>query len=161
MESPSVERSGTGAAADAYLGFIDALNRQDIAAAAQYVDVDRYREDCVGFTGGYVGWADAVASLQRVWRGLPDLRVTLTHVVGADDVAIAHGSVTGTALGRLYGAPATKKSYRASYFDFVRVESGAIVERVQQADVLAQMRQLYGRPLGALGVGAMLWRLPR
>jgi hypothetical protein len=31
---------------------------------------------------------------------------------------------------------------------------------VQQADVLGQMRQLYGRAFGLLGLGALLWRLP-
>lgn len=31
--------------------------------------------------------------------------------------------------------------------------------RVQQADALGQMGQLYGRALGTLGLGAMLTRL--
>lgn len=35
-----------------------------------------------------------------------------------------------------------------------------IVERVQQADVLGQMRQLYGRAFGLVGLGALLRRLP-
>jgi hypothetical protein len=65
-----------------------------------------------------------------------------------------------TSHGRLYGASATHRRYRASYFDRVRITDGLIVERVQQADVLGQMRQLYGRGLGAVGLSAMLWRLP-
>ena len=36
----------------------------------------------------------------------------------------------------------------------------SIVERGQQADVLGQMRQLYGRGLGAVGLSATVWRLP-
>jgi hypothetical protein len=36
---------------------------------------------------------------------------------------------------------------------------GRIIERVQQADVLARMRQLYGRALGLVGLGAMFLRL--
>jgi hypothetical protein len=58
----------------------------------------------------------------------------------------------------LYGAPATKYRYQASYFDYVRLDQGRIVERVQQADILGQMRQLYGRVLGVAGVSAMLLR---
>jgi len=50
--------------------------------------------------------------------------------------------VRGAATGCLYGAPATKRSFEASFFDYVRLEDGLIVERVQQADVLGQMRQL-------------------
>jgi hypothetical protein len=91
-----------------YSGFLDALNRKNLDAAAAYVDVDRYRENCVAFTGGFVNWADAKASLAQVWKGLPDLNV---------------------------------------------------VERVQQSDVLGQMKQLYGRAFGAIGLSAMLWRL--
>ncbi|SDY63230.1 SnoaL-like polyketide cyclase [Geodermatophilus africanus] len=97
--------------------------------------------------------------------GIPDLRVELAEVAvtaTADGAAVvlAHGEARGTADGRLYGAPATHRRYRASYFDRVRVVDGLIVERVQQADVLGQMRQLYGRALGAVGLSAMLWRLP-
>ena len=61
--------------------------------------------------------------------------------------------------GRLYGAPATKRSFEASFFDYVRVQDGLIIERVQQADVLGQMRQLYGKALGLVGLDAMYLRL--
>ena len=36
---------------------------------------------------------------------------------------------------------------------------GKIIERVQQADVLGQMRQLYGKALGLVGLDAMFLRL--
>jgi hypothetical protein len=45
-----------------------------------------------------------------------------------------------------------------SYFDYVRLDQGRIVERVQQADILGQMRRLYGRVLGVAGVSAMQLR---
>lgn len=79
--------------ASVYSTFLGALNGQDLASAAQVVDVQRYREDCVGFTGDFVSWD-------------------------------------------------------------VRVEDKLIVERVQQADVLGQMRQLYGKAFGLVGLGA-------
>jgi hypothetical protein len=68
--------------------------------------------------------------------------------------------------GALFAAPAqaahvragAKRRYQASYFDCVRLRDGLIVERVQQADVLAQMRQAYGRMFGVVGIGAMLLR---
>ena len=125
---------GNGAA-DIYKGFIDAVNRQDLEQAARFVDAARYRENCVGFTRGFVDWQEAQKSVRQVWKGLPDLRVELDQVLASGDVALAHGTVRGTATGRLYGAPATKRSYQASFFDYVRVEDGRIIERVQQADV--------------------------
>jgi len=138
------------APADVYRGFLDAVNRQDLTAAEQFVDVVRYRENCVGFTHGFVAWEEA--------KGLPDLHVDLHEVLGDDDVALARGTVTGTATGRLYGAPATKRSCQASFFDYVRVQDGRIIERVQQADILGQMRQLYGKGLGLVGLGTMFLR---
>ena len=146
-------------AADVYRGFIDAVNRQDLEEAARFVDAARYRENCVGFTHGFVDWQEAQKSVRQVWKGLPNLRVELDQILASGDVALAHGTVRGTATGRLYGAPATKRSFQASFFDYVRVDDGRIIERVQQADVLAQMRQLYGKALGLAGLDAMFLRL--
>ena len=146
-------------AAAVYQRFIEAVNRQDLEEAARFVDGARYRENCVGFTHGFVDWEEAKKSVRQVWKGLPDLRVELDQVLASGDVALAHGTVRGTATGRLYGAPATKRSFQASFFDYVRVDGGRIVERVQQADVLAQMRQLYGKALGLVGLDAMFLRL--
>ena len=146
-------------AGQVYTGFIDAVNRQDLDGAAHFVDVVRYRENCVGFTRGFVDWEGAKASVRKVWQGLPDLRVELSRVLADAEVAVAHGTVRGTATGRLYGAPATKRAFEASFFDYVRVEDDKIIERVQQADVLGQMRQLYGKALGLVGLDAMFLRL--
>jgi predicted ester cyclase len=146
-------------AADVYRGFIDAVNHQDLTQAARFIDPARYRENCVGFTHGFVDWQEAQKSVRQVWKGLPDLRVELDQVLASGDVALAHGTVRGTATGRLYRAPATKRSFQASFFDYVRIDGGRIIERVQQADVLAQMRQLYGKALGLAGLDAMFLRL--
>jgi predicted ester cyclase len=142
-----------------YRGFIDAVNNKDLDEADRFVDASRYRENCIGFTHGFVDWEQAKASIRQVWKGLPDLRVVLPYIMTEGDVAIAHGTVHGTATGRLYGAPATRRSFEASFFDYVRVSNGQIVERIQQADVLGQMRQLYGRGVGLVGLGTMFWRL--
>jgi len=156
MNSDS-QSPATGTAA-VYQGFIDAVNRQDLDAAARFVDPARYRENCIGFTRGFVNWEAAKASVRQVWKGLPDLRVDLAHIIADGDVALAHGTVRGTATGRLYGAPATKRAFEASFFDYVKVDGERIIERIQQADVLAQMRQLYGKALGLVGLDAMFLR---
>jgi hypothetical protein len=56
-------------------------------------------------------------------------------------------------------AAAAKCSFEASFFDYVRVQDELIIERVQQAGVLGQMRQLYGKALGLVGLDAMFLRL--
>ena len=159
-EGPLPDRSAAPATpGDVYRGFVDALNRGDLTEAERFVDVSRYRENCVGYTHGFVGWPEAKQSMGTVWKGLPDLRVELHEVLSGLDVALAWATVRGTATGRLYRAPATKRSFEANFVDYVRVDGGRIVERVQQTDVFGQMRQLYGRGLGLVGLGAMFWRL--
>jgi predicted ester cyclase len=94
-----------------YRRFLDALNRQDLTEAETCVDPTRYRENCVGFTDGYVNWADAKTSVQTIWKGLPDLHVELHDLATGPDLAIARGTVSGTALGRL-DAPAVRTRAR-------------------------------------------------
>jgi hypothetical protein len=57
------------------------------------VDPNRYRENCVGFTDGYVNWTDAKTSVQTIWKGLPDLHVELHDLATGPDFAIARGTV--------------------------------------------------------------------
>jgi predicted ester cyclase len=86
--------------------------------------------------------------------------VDVHDVLADDDVVLIRGTVSGTASGRLFGAPATRHRSEASYFDYVRVDQGRIVERVQQPDALGQMRQFYGKALGSVGAAAMIFRQP-
>ena len=96
-----------------YKSFLDALNRQDLDAATRCVNVERYRENCVAFTKGFVDWEDTKASVLTIWKALPDLRVELHQLADGPGHALARGTVRGTAEGRLYGAPATKRAFEA------------------------------------------------
>lgn len=158
VASVTHEQAPAVSAAGVYRGFLDAVNRQDLRAAETFADVARYQENCVGFTRGFVAWDEVRESVRTVWKGIPDLHVELHEVLADGNVALARGTVSGTATGRLYGAPATKRTYQGSFFDYVRVSDGLIIERVQQADILGQMRQLYGKGLGLLGLAAMFLR---
>lgn len=146
-------------ATDTYRSFLDALNAKDLDAAADHVDLDRYEENCVGFTPGFVAWPAARASLEKVWDGIPDLHVEVVDLFGDETTALARGRAHGTNTGRLYGVPATRKQYTVTFFDSVEVVDGLIVRRVQQADAITQMRQLYGRGVGSLGVLSSLFRI--
>lgn len=145
---------------EVYKGFIAALDDRDLDAAETFVDIDHYRENCIGFTRGYVNWDEAKSSMRQVWKGIPDLTLQLPHIMAEGPYVVAHGTVSGTATGRLFGAPATKRTYAANFFDYVKVDDGRIVERIQQADVIGQMKQLYGRAVGLVGLSALFWRLP-
>jgi hypothetical protein len=78
--------------------------------------------------------------------------------------------LTGWLEGRSYGLSCGPAPVRASpercawtrvsanFFDYVRVENNPIVERIQQTDLLEQIRQVYGKVVGTVGLTAMFWR---
>ena len=108
------------------------------------MDPGRYREICVSFTSGWVNLPEAVASLERVVVGIPDLNARIDDVVSEGDKVYARLTVTGTNTGRFFGAPPTGRAYEGSMFDYARIEDGRIVERIQQSDTLSQLTQMYG-----------------
>src|SRR5215212_5503615 len=126
-----------------YTRYIELLNAQDFEALPEVVDPERYREICVGFTPGWVDLQKAVASLEKVVGGIPDLNARIDDLVAEDGKVYARLTVTGTNSGRFFGAPPTGRSYEVSMFDYAKVEDGRIVERIQQSDTLSQLKQMY------------------
>jgi predicted ester cyclase len=131
-------------AAAVYRRFVDGLNRRDLEAVEATVDPERWREVCVGYTQGVIAWPESRASIERVWQGIPDLRFEVEHLVTDGEQVAAVGTARGRQSGRLFGAPATRRTYAVNMFDYVRVRDGRIVDRIQQADMFGQMRRLFG-----------------
>jgi predicted ester cyclase len=96
-----------------YERYIELLNAQDFRALHEVVDPERYREICVGFTPGWVNLPEAVASLEKVVGGIPDLNARIDDLVGEDDRVYARLTVTGTNTGRFFGAPPTGRPPRS------------------------------------------------
>ena len=130
---------------------IELLNAQNFGGLEEVVDPDRYREVCVGFTPGWVDLPKAVASLEKVVVGIPDLNARIEDVVSEGEKVYARLTVTGTNTGRFFGAPPTGRSYEeASMFDYAR-----IVERIQQSDTLSQLARMYGGAARKAGLAAV------
>ncbi|MGH8929318.1 MAG: ester cyclase [Egibacteraceae bacterium] len=139
-----------------YRRFVELLNTQNFNALPEVVDPDRYREDCIGFTGGWVDLTDATSSLRRALVGIPDLTAEIEDCVADDHRIYARLTVRGTNTGRLFGLPPTRRAYQVNMFDYALFDGGKIVERIQQTDSLSQMRQLYTPALASAAVAAVL-----
>jgi len=139
-----------------YERYVGLLNAQDFGSLDEVVDPERYREICVGFTPGWVDLPEAVASLEKVVGGIPDLNARIDDMVAEGEKVYARLTVTGTNSGRFFGAPPTGRSYEANMFDYARIEDGRIVERIQQSDTLPQLAQMYGGAAKKAAVGAGL-----
>jgi predicted ester cyclase len=138
------DHSERDAASEVYRSFLEGLNRRDLDQAERSVDVDRWREICVGYTSGVIEWPESRASMEAVWKGIPDLTFEPQQIVSDGTRVVAVGTARGRQSGRLFGAPATGRSCAASMFDYVRIENGKIVYRIQQTDMFGQVRQLFG-----------------
>ncbi len=133
-----------------YRRFIDILNSKELDALRDVVDVDTYREICVGATPGWVSYDDAVASVRQIIASLGDINVRIDDCVAEGDKVFARNTVTGTNTGPMMGMPATNKGFEMFMFDYVRVNDGRIVERIQLGDNMGMMQQLFG---GMPGMG--------
>ena len=125
-----------------YERYIGLSNAQDFGALGEVVDPERYREICVVFTPGWVDLPGAVASLRKVFGGIPDLSARIEDLVSEGDKVYVRPTVTGTNSGRFFGTPPIGRSYEASMFDYARIEDGRIVERIQQSHTLSQLTQM-------------------
>ena len=135
-----------------YRRYIEILNTQDFGALPEVTDTERYKEICVGFTKGWVKMEEAIISLKKVLKGIPNLNAQIEEIISEDNKVYARLKVTGTQKGNLFGMPATNKSYEVQMFDYALIENGKIVERIQQSDNLGQFTALFKGILAKTGI---------
>jgi predicted ester cyclase len=135
-----------------YRRFIEIINAQQFDALSEVADPERYREICVGFTPGKVNLLDATKSLNKVLKGIPDLNARIEDCIADDNKVYARLRVTGTQKGNLFGMPATNNHFEIQMFDYVTIENGKIVDRVQQSDSLGQFIALFKAVFIKIGI---------
>ena len=92
-----------------------------------------------GQRGGRQGLLDAVAMFRVAF---PDLKITIEQLVADEESAAVSGTIAGTQLGVLMGAPPTGKKASFAYMDMYTIANGQIVEVRHVEDIAGMMRQL-------------------
>jgi steroid delta-isomerase-like uncharacterized protein len=121
--------------------WVEALNRGDVSGADE-----SFAPDCViHITGSPVADLD-LAGFKQMLTGFltafPDLHFTIEdQIVGSDKIAM-RWTVEGTHTGPLGEAPATGKRVHLDGLLFDHVVAGRVVERWEQWDQPAMLRQL-------------------
>jgi steroid delta-isomerase-like uncharacterized protein len=136
-----------------YRRFVDTLNRQDLDALPEVVDTATYREICVGAMPDFVDYDAAIASVKTVFTAMPDVVIHVEDCIAEGDKVFARNKVTGTSLGPMMGMPPSGRSFSADMFDYVKVQDGKIVERIQLPDNMGMMQQMFGGAPGMPGGG--------
>jgi steroid delta-isomerase-like uncharacterized protein len=121
--------------------WLDALNRGDVSAAEE-----TFAPDCViHITGSAEPLRGPAAFAQFVGgmiAGFPDVRFELEDQLESGDVVAYRWSATGTHTGPLGNVPPTGKRVRVDGMAFDRLAGGKVVERWEQWDQTAMLRQL-------------------
>jgi predicted ester cyclase len=121
---------------------IDAINDRTLPARAnELLDPFIVRHDLVQLfpdSEGSTGGSDFVG---MIVRAMPDFRLDIEDIFGADDRAAVRLRMSGTHTGGpLLGRPATGKKLSASAVFIYRVQHGRIAEAWQMVDGLAFYR---------------------
>jgi steroid delta-isomerase-like uncharacterized protein len=92
-----------------------------------------------GQAPGTNGIKDVFAAL---FRGLPDLRITIQELVAERDIVVARFSGTATHTGELMGAAPTGKTVTMRGMDMIRIKNGKAIEVWHEGDDAVMMMQL-------------------
>jgi predicted ester cyclase len=106
--------------------FIDALDRGDVAAAAECFDVDNYYSNA--------HQADLVTTWERMKNrrrnpAFSDYRHEQIALVADGDRVVNHSRMTGTHTGEFLGIPPTGKRITVDHVEIWRIEGDKIVEQ--------------------------------
>ena len=124
------------------LRFIDALNRGDIAAAAECFDAERYYSHA--YEADLAGtWEQQKAAFRaKCWSDVESERVA---VLSEGDRVVVHSTFTGTHTGPFLGIAASGARVTMPSIEIWRIADGKIVEHWGGLQVSAHtMRRLRG-----------------
>jgi steroid delta-isomerase-like uncharacterized protein len=81
------------------------------------------------------------AAFNRFSHGFPDLRVTITEMLGEGDKVVVWWTLHGTHLGVFRDIPATGKTVNWELCDLYTIADGRIKSLVRRADYLSLLQQ--------------------
>ncbi|WP_197043346.1 ester cyclase [Saccharothrix sp. NRRL B-16314] len=123
----------------------------------RHVDRNAVSQLAVPARSAVTGSAGFKAFAEGMFTALPDLRRVTHQVFGCGDRALVRSELTGTHRGPFLGIPPTGTTVVLSEMVYLRFERDAVVELVQQADLLGVMGQLGLTPPDGVGpLGSVL-----
>lgn len=110
----------------------------------EVVDLERYSENCVGFTPGWITGFNVAFDqyTANVASAMSNVKVTEENVVEGVDSVVIRSRIEATHVGLLLGIPATGKRFTYESTDMLRVHHGRIVWRWLLSDLYAIEHQL-------------------
>ena len=85
---------------------------------------------------------ETVESVEALWKGFPDLSLSIEEMIAAGDRLVVRYTMRGTHTGEFQGIPATGRGIEVSGIIISRVKDGQFVEERDEFDALGLMMQL-------------------
>ena len=124
--------------------FFELFNRGDIEAMGEV-----YATDVVDYNPG-PGQVPGLAGIKQILAlfraGLPDITVTVEHMIAEGDLVVTQQTAHGTQSAEFLGLPPTGKTVTMSAQDMYRVVGGKVVEAWHVEDLFGLMQQLGAIP---------------
>ena len=134
---------------DVVQGFYrDVINKHNVDAIDDYAakNIKDHNPD----PGQKPGAAGLKESFAEFFKAFPDAHIQADFILEEGDKVVARVTMTGTQKGEFMGMPASKKRFKISGIDIVRIQNGKAVERWGNFDMAAMMQQVgMGAAMGA------------
>jgi steroid delta-isomerase-like uncharacterized protein len=123
--------------------YVAALNAHDSAAAQELVAPDMANHAAIPEAQGAAGMARI---LGKIWKAMPDWRMTCEDVIAEGDRVVCRVRVRGTQTGPLemaiFPLPASGRETSTEQIHIFRIDGGRVVEHWAGRDDIAMLRQL-------------------
>jgi len=123
--------------------FVEALNRRDLAAAAELLAPDVVIHTPGADVEGRKGWREFVAGFLAAF---PDLHLTIEDTIAEGDKAVMRWTERGTHEGQFADTAPTGKVVTLSGMDIYRLAGGKIAEAWIWSDTLGLLQQIGAIP---------------
>jgi steroid delta-isomerase-like uncharacterized protein len=124
--------------------FFELFNRGDFEAMGEV-----YASDVIDHNPG-PSQAPGLAGVKQILAlfraGLPDITVTVDHMIAEGDLVVTRQTARGSQSGEFLGLPATGRAVEMTAHDMYRLKSGKVVEAWHIEDLLGLMQQLGAIP---------------
>lgn len=120
--------------------YIDAWNKQDLAAVGDLLLPDFIRHDAnLPDVEGAQAELEFIAS---VVKAFPDLDLNIDQLITQDNFVVVRLAIRGTHENPFMGVPATRRSIDVKSMEIIRLAEGKIAEQWVVMDLLSFFQQL-------------------
>ena len=116
---------------------------RDFEHLGEVVDLERFRDICIGLSDWTTGYEPAFQNLTRnILIPWADLHMTVEEIVEGENAVVARQRIEATHVGEFLGIPATGRRVSWIAVTMVKVKDGRVIENYTLLDLWGIYRQL-------------------